>query len=107
MNDPQQNNQDQPGQDALANEGPGSSVTNENTNTNAVYLGDSSLQRGAAFEQDKKTDHSKEEDDAVSSSGVDDLQSNSYGAAATAERKTYGDTELNKGLEAQAKDEES
>lgn len=43
---------------------------------------------------------------------VDDLQSNSDGAAGTdragtAERKTYGDTALNKGLEAQAKNQQS
>lgn len=62
-------------------------------------------------EQDKKQPVQKEKDSVIGS-GVDDLLSNSDGAAGTdragtAERKKYGDPELNKGLEAQAKDEES
>ena len=108
MNDQQQNNQDQPGQDRSTNEDRASSNTNENIDTSALYLGNSSLQSEAEFQQDKKGDHSQE-DNKITSSGVDDLQSNSDGAAGTdragtAERKTYGDIELNKGLEAQAKD---
>lgn len=103
MNDQQQNNQNQPEQRHTD--------TKENSDTSAVYLGDSSLQSDEEFEQDKKSDHSKEEN-TVSSSGLDDLLSNSDGAAGTdragtAERKKYGDPELNKGLESQAKDEES
>ena len=84
---------------------------NNRTDENGVFLGDSSLQNPEEFEKDKMSNHSGE-DNSVSASGVDDLQSNSDGAAGTdragtAERKPYGDTELNKGLEAQAKDEES
>lgn len=95
----QQQDNDQPGEQ-----------DNLNTNDSAVYFGDSSMQTKTEFEQDKKGD--KKENDTVTSSGVDDLQFNSDGAAGTdragtAERKTYGDIELNKGLEAQAKDEES
>ena len=84
---------------------------NSNRDENGVFLGDSSLQTPREFEKDKKENHSHE-DNTVRASDVDDLQSNSDGAAGTdragtAERKPYGDTELNKGLEAQAKDEES
>jgi hypothetical protein len=83
---------------------------NNNTDENGVYFGDSSLQSSDEFENDKNKDHSKE-DNTVTASGVDDLQSNSGGAAGTDragtfERKPYGDTELNKGLESQAKDGE-
>jgi len=83
----------------------------ESIDTSGVYLGDSKLQTKEEFELDKKGDHTKE-DNTVTSSGDDDLQSNSDGAAGTdragtAERKVYGDIELNKGLEAQAQDEES
>lgn len=83
---------------------------NSDTDENGVFMGDSRLQTPEEFEKDKKQDHSKE-DNQVTASGVDDLQSNSDGAAGTdragtAERKPYGDTELNKGLEAQARDEE-
>jgi hypothetical protein len=84
---------------------------NNNIDENSVYLGDSSLQSPEEYEKDKHGDHSKE-DNTITSSGVDDLQTNSDGAAGTdragtAERKPYGDTELNKGLESQAKDGES
>jgi hypothetical protein len=84
---------------------------NNKTDENGVFLGDSTLQTPEEFEKDKNQDHAKE-DNRISSSGVDDLQSNSDGSAGsdragTAERKPFGDTELNKGLEAQAKDEES
>ena len=84
----------------------------KNTNEDALYLGeDSKLQTKSEFDQNKKSNHVTE-DNKVTSSGIDDLQSNSDGAAGTdragtAERKAYGDVELNKGLEAQAKDEES
>ena len=83
---------------------------NNNTDENGVFLGDSSLQTPEEFEKDKMGNHSGE-DNKVTASGVDDLQSNSDGAAGTdragtAERKPYGDTELNKGLESQAKDGE-
>ncbi len=103
MNDEQQNKRNQAGQQ--------DGNKNENIDTSAIYLGNSMLQSDAEFNQDKKGDHTKE-DNTVTSSGVDDLQSNSDGAAGTdragtTERKTYGDIELNKGLEAQAKDEES
>jgi hypothetical protein len=102
MNHQQQNNQNQVG---------GNENANENTDTSAVFSGSSSLQSDDEFKQDKKTDHTKG-DNKITSSGVDDLQSNSDGAAGTdragtTERKAYGDVELNKGLEAQAKDEES
>lgn len=84
---------------------------NNNIDENGLYVGDSSLQTPEEYEKDKHGDHSNE-DNSVTASGVDDLQSNSDRAAGTdragtAERKPYGDTELNKGLEAQAKDEES
>lgn len=83
---------------------------NNNTDENGVHLADSSLQTPEEYELDKNKDHSKE-DNRVTASGIDDLQSNSDGAAGTdragtAERKSYGDPELNKGLESQAKDEE-
>lgn len=111
MNDQQQNNPGPTRPDHLNNETEANADTNEGTDTSAVYLGNSSLQTGVEFQQDKNGNHSKE-DNMVTSSGIDDLQSNSDGAAGTdragtAERKTYGDTELNKGLEAQAKDEEA
>ena len=104
MNNEQQKNLNQQDQDDINNEGQG-------TQSDAIYLNDSSLQTKSEAEQDKKEARQKKEDTIVSS-GVDDLQSNSDGAAGTdragtAERKTYGDIELNKGLEAQAKDEES
>ena len=85
---------------------------NNNIDENGVYLGDSSLQSPEEYEKDKHGDHSKE-DNTITAPGIDDLQENSSDLAAgtdragTAERKPYGDTELNKGLEAQAKDEES
>ncbi|MEJ7681265.1 MAG: hypothetical protein WKG06_26140 [Segetibacter sp.] len=111
MNDQQQNNLRPTRPDHLTNETEANSNTNESTDTSAVYLGNSSLQTKAEFQKDKKGDHTNE-DNTVTSSGVDNLQSKSDGAAGTdragtTERKTYGDTELNKGLEAQAKDEES
>lgn len=110
MND-QQNNPRPTRPGHLNNETEANADTNEGTDTSAVYSGNSSLQSGAEFQQGKNGDHSKE-DNTVTSLGIDDLQSNSDGAAGTGragttERKTYGDTELNKGLEAQAKDEES
>jgi hypothetical protein len=88
-----------------------SSNETKNTDTSALHFGDSTLQSSQEFEQDKHGDHTKE-DNTVTSSGVDDLQSNSGGAAGTdragtTERKPYGDPELNKGLESQAKDLES
>jgi len=95
-------------QDNIGNPGAGSSNVKEDTDTSAIYLGESSLQ--PEVEKDKSSNSSKK--DTITSSGVDDLQSNSDRAggtdrAGTDERKTYGDIELNKGLEAQAKDEES
>jgi len=83
----------------------------DNDDTSAVNFGDSTLQSPEEFKQDKLGDHS-EEDNKVTSSGIDDLQSNSDGAAGTdragtTERKPYGDPELNKGLESQAMDLES
>ena len=82
----------------------------ENNDTSALYLADSKLQTSEEFEKDKHGDHSKE-DDKITVSGEDDAESNSDKAAGTdragtTERKTYGDTELNKGLESQAMDEE-
>ncbi|MCW3082164.1 hypothetical protein [Segetibacter sp.] len=83
---------------------------NSNTDENSLFKGNSMLQRPAEFEKDKKQHHLQEEN-MLSASIVDDLQTNSDDAAGTdragtAERKPYGDTELNKGLEAQARDEE-
>lgn len=82
---------------------------NKNTDTSAVYLGESALQSKGDFEKEKKANRTE---DKITTSGVDDLQSNSDGAAGTdragtIERKNYGDVELNKGLEEQAKDAES
>lgn len=108
MNDQQQNNLT----DHLTNEAQGNSNADKDpTDTSALHLGNYIMQSKEEFQQDKVSDHSKE-DNMVTSSGVDDLQSNGDGAAGTdragtAERKTYGDPELNKGLEAQAKDQES
>ena len=108
MNNQQQNNQNAPGRDQLTNET--EDISNKNADSNAVYLNNSSLQIPAEFEQDKKSDQTKQGNSSTSS--VDDLESNSGGLAGTdragtAERKAYGDVELNKGLESQAKDEES
>lgn len=110
MEDLQKRNLNVSGQDHLTNEGSNNTSTNKNIDTSSVYSGDSSMQSETEFEEDKKSDRPRK--DATTASGVDDLQSNSDGAAGTdragtAERKTYGDIELNKGLEAQAKDEES
>lgn len=87
------------------------SQTEENTDTNALYSVESTLQTKDEFDKGKNGNHLAD-DNIVTSSGVNDLQSNSDGAAGTdragtAKREKYGDTELNKGLEAQAKDEES
>lgn len=81
---------------------------NNTTSENEISLSNSTLQTLKEFDKDKHGDHSRE-DKKVTASDVDDLQSNSDGAAGTdragtAERKSYGDPELNKGLEAQAKD---
>jgi hypothetical protein len=97
--------------DVSVNANSSANAGNNDTDENGVYLGDSSLQSGQEYDSDKNKDHSKE-DNTATASGVDDLQSNSDGAAGTdragtAERKTFGDTELNKGLESQAKDGES
>jgi hypothetical protein len=91
-----------------ANPNSSANAGNNDIDENAVYLGDSSLQGPGEYDQDKNKKHLNE-DNRITASGVDDLQSNSDGAAGTdragtAERKKYGDTELNKGLEAQAKD---
>jgi hypothetical protein len=82
----------------------------ENTDTSALHFAGSTLQTADEFIKDKGGDHTRD-DDKVTAGGVDDLGSNSDGAAGTdragtTERKQYGDTELNKGLESQAKDEE-
>ncbi len=84
---------------------------NNDIDENAVYQGNSSWQSPEEFDKDKKTDHSGEDNEMMVNK-VDDLKSNSDGAAGTdrsgtAERKPFGDTELNKGLEAQAQDKES
>ncbi len=109
MNDQQQSDQMKPEQDNLASKATAVNIKDD-TDTSALYLGTSSLQTQAEFLGNKKSDHSKE-DSNVTSSGVDDQQSDSVGIArtdraGTRERKQYGDIELNKGLEAQAKDEE-
>ena len=91
-----------------ANANSSANAGNNDIDENAVYLGDSSLQGPEEYDQDKNKNNSNE-DNRIAASGVDDLQSNSDGAAGTdragtAERKKYGDTELNKGLESQAQD---
>ena len=111
MNDQQQNNLRPTRPEDLINETGTNSNTNENTDSSAIYLDSSSLQTQAELQQGKEGDHSKE-GKSITSSGVDDLQSNSNGAAGidragAVEKKTYGDIDLNKGLEAQARDEES
>ncbi len=83
---------------------------NYSKDENGLFSGNSTLQTPEEFVKDKHQDHSKE-DYRSTAAGVDDLQSNIDGAAGTdragtAERKPYGDIELNKGLEAQAQDEE-
>ncbi len=82
----------------------------DSNDTSAIYLGGSTLQTPEEFEQDKHGNHP--EDNKITSSGTDDLQSNSDGAAGTdragtTERKPFGDPDLNKGLESQAMDRES
>lgn len=101
---------DNPG-NILPNDGRNSRAGDDKTSENSeIYLGDSSLQTPEEFEKDKS--HSTDQGDKdILVSTTDDLQSNSDGAAGTdragtAERKPYGDTELNKGLESQAKDSE-
>lgn len=102
MNDQQQNNY----RENLAKK------AEHDNDPNAIYTGEGSTQETKEeFEQDKKSDHTRD-DNKITASGVDDPVSNSDGAAdtdraGTFERKIYGDPELNKGLEAQAKDEES
>jgi len=103
MNDRQINNPDQ--------EARREDEISENKTPDGLYLGDATLQSDREFLQDKKGNHRKE-DNTVTASGVDDLQSNSDAAAGTdragtAERKDYGDPQLNKGLEEQARDAES
>ncbi|MCW3108555.1 MAG: hypothetical protein JWQ09_3061 [Segetibacter sp.] len=107
MSDQSQNERDQQN-NVSVNANSSANAGNNNTDENGVYSGNSRLQTPDEFENDKNKNHSKE-DNIVTASGVDDLQSNSDRAAGTdragtAERKPYGDTELNKGLEAQAKD---
>jgi hypothetical protein len=105
----QSNNYDRADQSrASINTNSSANAGNSNTDENAVHLAGGTLQSAEEYNKDKHSDHSKEED-TITDSGIDDLQSNSDGAAGTdragtAERKTYGDVELNKGLEAQAKD---
>jgi hypothetical protein len=87
------------------------SNTKGSTGTSAIYFGDSKTETNNEPEPSKKRDHTKE-DKALTSPPTDDLQSNIDGAAstdnrATTARKTFGDIELNKGLESQAMDEES
>jgi hypothetical protein len=82
---------------------------NSNTDENGIVMAEGSLQTPDEFKKDRKHDGSKE-DNSVTASAADDL-SNSDAAAGTdragnAERKPHGDTALNKGLEAQASDEE-
>jgi hypothetical protein len=65
----------------------------------AIFSGGSSLQTPEEFKQDKETNHA-ESDNTIVTGGVDDLQSNSDGAAGTdragtAERKNYGGPKLN------------
>jgi hypothetical protein len=76
---------------------------NEN-NDSAIHLGNSTLQTPEEFENDKN--RVADDQEKITASAVDDLQSNSDGAAGTdragtAERKPYGDTKLNQGLEEQ------
>ena len=80
---------------------------NNETDENGVFVAGSMLQTSGELEVEKKRDHSKE-DNNVTAGGTDDLQSSRAGTpgtdrAGTAERKQDGDTELNKGLESQAK----
>lgn len=108
MNEQQEDNL-QSTDDAENNEGITKPGAEEDTS--ALYFGDTKLQSQSEFTKNKKSDHTKE-DNSMTAGGVDDTESNSDGAAGTDragtfERKKYGDTELNKGLEAQAKDEES
>lgn len=111
MNNSQPDNERPPGKDFLTPAFEEPENKNEGQDTDALYLNNSSLETEAEFKQDKKSNHTQE-DQKVTTSGIDDLLSNSDGAAGTdragtAERKKYGDPELNKGLEAQAMDEES
>jgi hypothetical protein len=107
----QENNQAANDNSVSVNPNSSANAGNNKTDENAVYQGDSSWQSPEEYASDKKTDHASEDNELVVNK-VDDLQSNSDGAAGTdragtAERKPFGDTELNKGLEAQAQDVES
>jgi hypothetical protein len=89
------------------NENIGSGKTTEENDTSTIYLGDSKLQTEEEFELDKNKQEGDKE--KVTASGIDDLQSNSDGAAGTdragtAERKPFGDTKLNQGLEEQGQE---
>lgn len=84
---------------------------NNDIDENGVSLGKSNLQTPKEVAKGKKQDNAPEGDSNINS-GVDNLQSNDDSAAGTAragtaERKPFGDGELNKGLEAQARDEEA
>lgn len=104
MNNQEQNNPDLMEQDNLVKEAKNSSNTNDSTDTNAVSFGDSQMQTKEEFPQNKKSNNT------VTSSDQDTQSYNEEpigsDRAGTTERKTYGDTELNKGLEVQAKEEE-
>ena len=97
--------------DISVNANSSANAGNSDRDENGLHAGNSTLQTPEEFVADKHKDHSKE-DNSITASGVDDLQENSDGTAGTdragtAERKEFGDTELNKGLESQAKDGES
>ena len=88
--------------------GESNTASNPDGDTSALWSGSNRLQNEQEFNLDKKTDHSN--DDSITASGVDDLQENSDGAAGTdragtAERKDYGGTKLNQGLEEQGIEE--
>ncbi|HEX8459950.1 MAG TPA: hypothetical protein VF623_00910 [Segetibacter sp.] len=110
MIDEQQNNGNQESKE-LSTQTTGENTPDVDTkeDTSALYLGDTRLQSEEEFKLDKNTDHSGE-DDSIGIARVDDLQANSDGAAGTdragtAERKNYGGTKLNQGLEDQGIEE--
>lgn len=93
----------------LDNDKDNNSNTKETADTSTIYFADSSMQTKAKFDQNKKADDTK--DNKFVASAGKDIKSDDASAAGTdeaktAEQKTFGDTELSKGLEAQAKDEE-
>ncbi len=82
-----------------------------NSSADDLNMGNTHLETEEERRAEKNSTQHNTQESVSAGRAVDDLISNSDGAAGTdragtAERKKYGDTELNKGLESQAMDEE-